>query len=102
MAANGTLLPLAVRANPSRSRAANQSLASSAGAPTSVKRSAMGDISDRVSLTSKMMTDGVMGMEFSLVESEWVGSGLPAVTGWVRSVAVGYEAQHESRDTSVL
>jgi len=52
------LPPAAVSANPSRSTAANQAVASNPDAPTSVKRLAIGAMSERVSLTSNTMTLG--------------------------------------------
>jgi hypothetical protein len=52
--------PATVRAIASRSKLANHSFASCGGAPTSANRSAIGDMSDRVSLTSKTITRASM------------------------------------------
>ncbi len=55
---NVSLPPAAASANPSRSSEANHTLASSSGAPTSARRSAIGAMSESVSLTSNAMTRG--------------------------------------------
>src|SRR5712691_1309227 len=55
---NASLPPAAASANPSRRTAANHAVASRPGAPTSAKRTAIGAMSESVSLTSNTMTLG--------------------------------------------
>ena len=68
------------RANPSRSTDANQVVARSPAAPTSVNRCARGDRSDSVSLTSKTSAAGLawLGTSFGhdafLLGHHWIGA----------------------------
>src|SRR5664279_2619710 len=68
--AKGAVLPAAVSAKPSRSSEANHVAARWAGAPTSTNRLAIGDMSERVSLTSKRMTAGTRGPSMLTGRSE--------------------------------
>ena len=52
--------PATDSANPSRRTEANHSGHALAGCPTATKRAASGERSDRVSLTSKTITEGLM------------------------------------------
>ena len=61
MVANDSFTPTAVKAKPSRSSPANQVFARWTGAPTSSNRWPIGDMSESVSLTSKISRAGRLG-----------------------------------------